>query len=122
MKDKSLLIVGHGSKSPEAQEIFSNMTELVASKGEYKTVRGAHMELAKPSIEDVVAEMNADGITEVIVVPYFLYKGIHIKEDIPEILEKLSNEYTNMTFKMADPIGYEPLLADILLKRASEIS
>lgn len=117
---KGILIIGHGSKSADAVSQFEQIVELVRSKTAVKCVEGAHMEMAEPGIPEMVAKMVAFGVTEIVAVPYFLYLGIHIKEDIPEILLTQKNIYPQVSFTFAKPIGVEPLLADILVKRYEE--
>lgn len=119
---KGILIIGHGSKSAEAVSQFEQIVELVRKKSSVKSVEGAHMELAEPGIPEMVAKMVAAGVTKVIAVPYFLYLGNHIKQDIPEILSAQEKLYPQVTFSFAKPLGVEPLLADILIKRAEEIN
>lgn len=118
---RAVLIVGHGSRSKDAQDIFNKIVQLVKDKSDYSIVEGAHMEICEPSIPSVVEEIIQKQVEEILVVPYFLYEGIHIKEDIPEIIEELSKKHTGVKFKMARPIGAEPMLADILIERAKEI-
>lgn len=122
---KGLLIVGHGSRSNEAQKTFEEVVELVRNrvdKEKYTVVEGAHMEICKPNIPEVVEKIVERNVEEIMVVPYFLYKGMHIKKDIPKTIEKLSEQYKRVNFKLGRPIGVEPLLADILISRADEIS
>lgn len=119
---KAILIVGHGSRSTDAQDIFSEIVNMVTTKMPDKTVRGAHMELCSPSIESVIEDLvTNEEVTSISLVPYFLYKGIHIKEDIPNIIEDLSNKYPHIKLKLGRPIGAEELLADILVQRALEM-
>ena len=117
---KSLLIVGHGSKSADAVKAFDQIINVVREKSKFDHVAGAHMELSKPSIDEVVDNLAIEKSKQIIVAPYFLYEGMHIKKDIPEIIEKMSKKYPDIDFKMARPIGFEPVLADIILKRAEE--
>jgi len=79
------------------------------------------MELAEPSLEDVVANLSEKDILKVVVIPYFLFNGNHIKEDIPEKLDALKELYPAMEFSFGSPIGKEPLMADIMLKRVNEL-
>lgn len=121
MMKKGLVIIGHGSRSKDAVDAFFQVVEIVRSKGDFETVEGAFMELSAPSIPEVVAKVVGTGVKEVILVPYFLYEGIHIKEDIPQLIEEISKKYSGIKLKLARPIGVEPVLADILLARAKAI-
>ncbi|MBS4535481.1 CbiX/SirB N-terminal domain-containing protein [Clostridium sp. D2Q-14] len=118
---KGLLIVGHGSRSLDAQNTFKEIVKMVKCKASYEIVEGSHMEISEPNIPIVVEEMVGKGVNEILVVPYFLYSGIHIKEDIPQIIKTLEEKYNDVIFKMGEPIGEESLLADIIVKRAKEI-
>ncbi len=117
--ETALLVVGHGSKSKEANEQMLQVVDLTAQKSDFGAVKGAFMELAEPSIEVVLKELYDANFRKITVLPYFLYNGMHIREDIPEILNKEKANYPDLEIDFAKPIGYEPLIADILLNRAA---
>jgi sirohydrochlorin cobaltochelatase len=118
---KAVLIVSHGSRSKDAVAEFHQVVDAVS--GRYKTtkVKGAFMELSEPDIPTAVKELSESGITEIAVIPYFLFMGNHIKQDIPEILEEQRALYPHLNFKFGRPIGFEPLLSDILIQRIEEV-
>jgi sirohydrochlorin ferrochelatase len=118
---QALLIIGHGSRSKDAVSVFNRIVDDVRKKGEFDCVEGAHMELATPSIETMVARLAERNIQSIVIVPYFLYEGIHLKEDIPAIFDKIMKEYPHITFTLARAIGYEPAMTDIILKRAHAV-
>jgi sirohydrochlorin ferrochelatase len=117
---KALIILGHGSRSKEAVETFNMTVSAIEKKSHFDIVKGAHMELAEPSLDDTVASIVEQGILQIIIAPFFLYAGMHIKKDIPEMIAALSQTYPGIDFRFARPIGFEPVLADIILKRAEE--
>ena len=117
---QGILIIGHGSRAESAVEEFNKIVAMVKENRPELKVEGAHMELAEPSIETVSKNYYDDGVRKIITLPYFLYEGVHIKEDIPEILEEIEQKYDGLKFKMARPIGADPMIAKILLQRAEE--
>lgn len=119
-RKKAALIVGHGSRSQEAVAQFNQVVDRVRLNAGFSVVMGAHMELAEPDIPTVIKELADAATTDIVVVPYFLFMGNHIKKDIPEILNEQRLLYPHITFKLGNPIGFEPLVADILIKRATE--
>lgn len=119
-RKKAALIVGHGSRSQEAVAQFNQVVDRVRLNAGFSVVMGAHMELAEPDIPTVIKELADAATTDIVVVPYFLFMGNHIKKDIPDILNEQRLLYPHITFKLGNPIGFEPLVADILIKRATE--
>lgn len=113
---KGILVVGHGSRSKEAKEVFAQIThKLGESLG--VEVEGCSMEISEPFIPETIQKMYEKGVRSIVVLPYFLYNGIHIKEDIPEILHKVKSEYTDLEISMAQPLGYHDALIDIIRER-----
>ncbi|CDF57288.1 sirohydrochlorin chelatase [Thermobrachium celere] len=112
---KAILLVGHGSRAKEAKEVFIKVSRELSNRID-KKVYIAFMENANPSIEDAFLKMKEEGIEEVDVLPYFLFEGIHIKEDIPDILRNMKDEFDiEIVFKR--PIEYHSLIVDILIDR-----
>ncbi len=120
-KKQTVVVVGHGSKSPDARAEFLKTVEAVRASSNFADVRAAFMELSEPSIEDTFEQAVAEGYTEFLVVPYFLFTGNHIKHDIPLIIELQRARFPNIKIKFGKPIGFEPSLADILVKRAQDL-
>lgn len=122
MQKQAVIILGHGSKSPQAVEDFNFIVELLREKLNGMSVYGAHMELAVPSLEEVAAEIAQTEVRKVLVIPYFLFNGNHIKHDIPEILAQLKEQHPQLHFEFGKPIGREPLMAEIMYRKVQEIA
>lgn len=120
MQKQSVIILGHGSKSKDAIDDFNYVVETTKEKSRNTNVFGAHMELADPSLEEVVKEISKDGGNKVVILPYFLFNGNHIKEDIPEKIKVLKKQYPNLEISFGTPIGKEPMMAELMLKKVQE--
>jgi len=114
---KGILVVGHGSRSKEAFEVFNRVLNIFKLKVE-ENVEGCFMELCSPNMPDTIDIMYTNGVRELVVVPYFLFSGIHIKEDVPGILKEVKSRYGDLKISMARPIGYNNIIADILKENA----
>lgn len=115
---KGILVIGHGSRSQEADEVFFKIVDMLKSKTG-SLVEGCYMEISRPGIPETIEKMYKEGIKDFTVLPYFLFPGIHIKEDIPEILKEVEGKYEDIKISMANPIGYNELIVDILLERVN---
>lgn len=113
MKKRGFLVVAHGSKKAEANDrVFALVSEL---KEYFQTdlFEPAFMEMAKPSIPEGVRALAAKDIDEIVVFPFFLFRGMHYSSDVPKIIAstiaKLDRPITTpLTTKMLDPIGMHP--------------
>lgn len=121
-----LLLVGHGSKKPYNKELIEKTAKMMSEKSGDYLIRSAFMSINEPSIEDVLEQFRNDQIDRLVVVPLFLADGVHISEDIPRILGlaagekkgKFSHASGSIPLFYADPIGNNPMLADLMLESA----
>jgi len=117
---KGLIILGHGSKAPEAAETLAAVTAMVKEKTGYDRVDYASLQLSEPGLEAVVRKQVNAGIGQVTVVPFLIAPGQHVKVDIPEALTELSGEFPDVKMLLGKPLGADPRLAEIVAERAQE--
>lgn len=116
---KGILIVDHGSRKDEANEMLPLMAELIQSiAGDDVVVRHAHMELAEPTIGQGFANCVDAGATEVIVFPYMLSPGRHSTSDIPRMVAKVAGAHPGVSFSVTPAFGLHDKLAEVVLERA----
>jgi sirohydrochlorin cobaltochelatase len=121
-----MLLVGHGSTMPYNQELIEATAKMIALQTPEFVVKCGFMNINKPSIRDSLAEFRKEPIDVLVVVPLFLAKGVHIEKDIPGEIG-LPEGTKKGTFTLngksiplvyADPIGIDPLLAELMVKNA----
>ena len=116
---KGILIVDHGSRKREANDMLRCMANLIQTMGGPDVVvRYAHMELADPDIAAGFANCVHDGASEVIVFPYMLSPGRHSTSDIPRMVADAAKNFPNVTFAVTPAFGVHEKLAEIVLARA----
>ena len=116
---KGILIVDHGSRKDEANEMLPQMAELIQRlAGEGVVVRHAHMELSDPDIAEGFADCVSAGATEVIVFPYMLSPGRHSTSDIPRMVAAVARSFPGIAFSVTPTFGLHERLAEVVLERA----
>ena len=116
---KAILLVDHGSRKTEANDMLISMADLVQSMvGPDVIVRPAHMELAEPSIAAGFANCVEAGATEVIVFPYMLSPGKHSTSDIPRMVAEVAEAHPGLTYSVTEAFGIHEKLGEIILMRA----
>ena len=116
---KAILLVDHGSRKREANDMLICMANLLqAMAGPDVIVRPAHMELSEPSIAAGFASCVEAGATEVVVYPYMLSPGRHSTSDIPRMVAEVSESYPGVMFSVTPAFGVHEKLGEIILSRA----
>ena len=85
----ALIVLGHGSRAPEATETLAAVTAMVREKTDYERVAYASLQLSEPGLASVVQELVDDGMNRILVSPFLIAIGQHVKEDIPNELDAL---------------------------------
>lgn len=119
--NNAIIIIGHGSRSPEATQEFLKLTAAVRLRVPGMLVEPAFMELAEPSLQTSVQTLSEQGISNIAIVPCFLFHGNHIKKDIPELVEHMRTHFPNIQFSLGRHIGPETRIADIVASRVDEV-
>jgi sirohydrochlorin ferrochelatase len=114
----ALLLIAHGSRQEEANADLHAVVSEMRKRGEFAIVEGAFLELAKPTIEEAGARCVEQGAERIIMLPYFLSAGVHVRQDLTAIREKLAKRFPGIEFRLADPLGPHPLLLEIVAERA----
>lgn len=118
--DSALVVIDHGSRRAEANELLEDVARRVASRGRYLCVEAAHMELAEPTLAMAVDRCVEAGALRIIVVPYFLAMGRHMTRDIPALVEECQARHPDVAFDLAQPLGSDDRMIEIVLDRAAE--
>jgi len=116
---KAILLIDHGSRRSEANEMMDCMANLVqAVAGPDVIVRYAHMELCEPSIPAGVRSCVEAGATELIVFPYMLSPGKHSTGDIPRMVAAAAQHFPQLDVRVTNAFGVHEKLAELILERA----
>jgi len=117
-----IIVLGHGSKAPQALETLQDVRDKVAQALSGVQVEVASMEFNKPDIPEAISNLVNMGVEKIVVVPFFLFFGIHLQEDIPGILADEKAKYPGVEIVLAGNLGADSRLVDIVLDRIKEVS
>ena len=120
MKKQALLLIDHGSTRDDANELLPKVAQMVREMSDFEIVCYGHMELAEPTIQQGFDTCVAAGATEVIVHPYFLGPGRHSVSDIPRMVAEAAAKYAGVSYRVTEPLGLDPKMGELILKRVRE--
>ena len=115
---EALLIIDHGSKFSEANDMIEDVANVVRSLKPNLIVEVAHMELASPDIQAGFQKCVEKGAQRVIAHPYMLAPGRHATTDIPRLVQQAAAAYPDIEFRVTQPLGVHRNIAEIILERA----
>ena len=118
----ALLLIAHGSRLKQANEDLEFVAIELLKRGSYPVVQPCYLELSKPTIQEGGAKCVEKGATRVILLPYFLSAGVHVRQDLHLAREELAKTFPGVAFHLAEPLGRHPLLIEVVLQRAEEVS
>jgi sirohydrochlorin ferrochelatase len=117
---KALLLIAHGSRQADANADLDHVVAALRRRGGHAVVEGAFLELAEPGIDEGAARCVAQGAESVVLVPYFLSSGVHVRRDLTAACERLAARFPAARFRLAEPLGRHPLLVEVVAQRAAE--
>jgi sirohydrochlorin ferrochelatase len=115
----ALLLIAHGSRQPEANADLFDLVEVMRQRG-WSIVEGAFLELATPDVDAAGDRCVAQGAQLLVLVPYFLSAGVHVRRDLAAARDRLAARHPGTQFRLAEPVGPHALLADIVQQRARD--
>lgn len=119
MSQTGYIVFAHGSSIESANEAVRAVAADMKQRGPLEIVEAAFLEGGQPSLAGALASM-ADRVSHVVVVPYFLTLGLHLKRDLPRLVDEVKLTHPNVRIDVAPPLDQHPAMVDALLDRARE--
>lgn len=116
----ALLLIAHGSRQAEANDDLHDLADRLRAMERHAIVQPAFLELAEPTIDEAGRRCVEQGAQRVILLPYFLSAGVHVRRDLQDHHDRLARVFPEITFALAEPLGRHVLLAEIVAQRAAE--
>ena len=115
-----VLVIGHGSSDRSARSAFVHTVNKL--KPDFRSVTFCFLELDEPRIANGIEKIISNNPDTMIIVPYFLHKGAHIKNDVvKDINSALANHnLDNIHIYITEHFGVDPKLVKLVLERAKE--
>jgi len=117
--ETDVLVVGHGSKDPNAQISLRYVVD--GLRGRYRNVDHCFLEIEQPDIPAGVAACKKNGPKALAVVFYFLHEGAHVKTDIYADLNPALEQAGLENVCVTRHLGADERMIDLIIERAREV-
>ena len=118
-KNVDVLIIGHGSKDPNAQSSIKYVVDGLRST--YRNVSHCFLEIEQPNILQGVLKCEKENPQVLVIVFYFLHEGAHVKRDIYEDLNPVLEKSKLNKVLITKHIGTDEKMIDLIIERAKEV-
>ena len=116
-----LVVFAHGSSVAEANEAVRRVARETAKRCGFSLWEPAFLEQAEPNLVAAVGLLADRGARKIVVAPYFLTMGIHLRRDLPLIVEQASRLHPGVEIACSPPLDGHPALVEILAARVDEV-
>jgi sirohydrochlorin cobaltochelatase len=117
-----LILLAHGSRDNNWCQTFENGLKTI-NKCLNHDATLAYMEMAAPSLENVVNTYYLQGVKKIRVLPLFFAAGRHLLHDVPEQISDLQSSLEGLEIELLKNVGeYEDFwhyLGDLISKECS---
>jgi sirohydrochlorin ferrochelatase len=114
----AIVVFAHGSSIESANEAVRGVCRAMAQAGGH-TVEAAFLDGGERDLHGAIGRLAGAGTRRVIVIPYFLTLGLHLRRDLPDLIREAGAGYPDVQIHVTPPLDGHPGLVSILLDRAA---
>jgi sirohydrochlorin cobaltochelatase len=115
---RALILLAHGSRDPNWVEPFSRLRDRVAELAGEARVVLAYLDHAEPSFVEAAEDVVSAGATDVVVVPLFLGPGLHVRTDIPRLVDEAAARNPHVKWRLKPFAGDSPEVLEAIASYA----
>ena len=115
-----VVLLGRGSSDRHANGEMAKMARWVMEESEHELVDVAFTGITYPRLEKVVQRQSLLGMTQVAVLPYYLFNGT-LMERIKRQVENLKIQYPTIRFTSTEYFGFEREIFEVLEQRVADV-
>lgn len=122
MNKIGVVVFAHGSKENSVRQTTGKVTaKLQRLLGDTYLVIQAFLQYDDTSLLKAVESLSQMGIRKIVVQPYFLFCGVHIKKDLMNEIMVIKEKYPHIELTLGKSLGDDERMAEILADRVFEI-
>ena len=117
----AVLLIGHGSRARNANDALIHVVDHFQKAWPHRILKAAFLEISPPSIPEGIDLCVAEGAERIIVIPYFLFRGNHVKVDLPVFIKEGRKKYPDIDVILGPHLGFHPKIIEIVDERIQQV-
>ena len=114
----ALILFAHGARDPEWANPMRRVQAAVRQRVAGIPVELAFLEFMAPTLPDCAAALIAGGADKVVVMPMFIARGGHLKNEVPAMLATLRSTYPAVEFVLGGAVGEQEIVVQAMADAA----
>ncbi len=115
-----VVLLGRGSSDRGANGEMAKMARWLQEEGDHELVDLAFTGITWPRLERVVQRQALLGMTQIVVLPYYLYTGT-LMQRIQRQVAHLRAQYPQLRFACGTQFGFEQEICELLEQRVADL-
>lgn len=116
----ALLLIGHGSRAPEAAKVLQDAAAALKRKYRAFVVEASYLEINTPDVQAGIDRCVAQGASRILLVPFSPYLDGHVGRDLPEHIINARTRNPGLDIRIAPQLGPDPRLVAICSDRVRQ--
>lgn len=118
----ALILFAHGARDPEWANSMRRVQAVICQRLPNASVELAFLEFMAPTLLECAESLVQGGADKIVVVPMFIARGGHLKQEVPEMLEMLRSTHPEVEFSLAGAIGENETVVRAMAAAALEVA
>ena len=112
------IVFAHGSSLQSANDAVRKVARDAAGRAGWAVYETAFLEGIDTRLAPAIDKLASLGVKRVVIVPYFLTLGAHLKRDLPALVEQMRAVHPELEFDVRGPLDGHPAMVEALVDRA----
>jgi sirohydrochlorin ferrochelatase len=116
-----IILFAHGSPVEEANDGVRKLAAAVQTASQHEYVRAAFLDGGAPDLAAAVEAAASAGVDELIIIPYFLTVGLHLRRDLPKLVDAARAKHPALEIVVGQSLEDHPQMPSLILSRVNEV-
>jgi len=118
--EPAIILLGHGSRAVGASDDMEKVARRLWQSLDYQIVELCQMSGLGVQFNEALEKCVKQRAKKIIVIPYFLHFGVHLRQDVPMLLREAIQSYPAVQLILGKNLGFDECLVDLVQKRITE--
>jgi len=120
--ESAVILFAHGSAVEEANDGVHKLARRIQEAGSHAYVRASFLGPGQPGLGRAVAEAAEEGFRQIVIIPYFLTLGTHLRRDLPRLVAAAKQTHPRLEIQVGQLLEDHHEMASLILSRIREVT